>query len=70
MKPPNKFKMALLVWCTIYPTVTFIFFILSDILAQLHPLLKTLVVTVILVPLMVFVFLPFIMKKFGKWLRK
>jgi antibiotic biosynthesis monooxygenase (ABM) superfamily enzyme len=70
MKPSNKFKMALLVWCAIYPTVTFIFFILGDFLATLHPLLRTLVVTVILVPLMVFVFLPFIMKRFGKWLSK
>jgi antibiotic biosynthesis monooxygenase (ABM) superfamily enzyme len=70
MKPPNKFKMALLVWCAIYPTVTLIFFILGDFLATLHPLLKTLVVTVILVPLMVFVFLPFIIKRFGKWLGK
>jgi antibiotic biosynthesis monooxygenase (ABM) superfamily enzyme len=70
MKQPNKFKMAFLIWCAIYPTVTFIFFILKDFLANLHPVLKTFVVTVILVPLMVFVFLPFIVKQFGKWLTK
>lgn len=70
MKPPNKFKMALLVWCAIYPTVTLIFFVLGDFLATQHPLVRTLIVTVILVPLMVFVFLPFIMKRFGKWLAK
>lgn len=70
MKQPNKLKMALLIWCAIYPTVTFIFFILGDFLKDLHPFLKTLVVTLILVPLMVYVFLPFIMKRFGKWLTK
>jgi antibiotic biosynthesis monooxygenase (ABM) superfamily enzyme len=70
MKQPNKFKMTLLVWCAIYPTVTFIFFILGDFLAPLHPFLKTFVVTIILVPLMVFVFLPFIMKTFKNWLTK
>jgi antibiotic biosynthesis monooxygenase (ABM) superfamily enzyme len=70
MKQPNKFKLSFLVWCAIYPTVTFIFFILGDFLAQLHPFLKTLVVTLILVPIMVFVILPFIMKQFGKWLIK
>ncbi len=70
MKQPNKLKMAFLVWCAIYPTVTFIFFILGDLLKDLHPFLKTLVVTLILVPLMVYVFLPFIMKRFGKWLTK
>ncbi len=70
MKQPNKFKMTLLVWCAIYPTVTFIFFILGDFLANLHPFLKTFVVTIILVPLMVFVFLPFIIKTFKNWLTK
>jgi antibiotic biosynthesis monooxygenase (ABM) superfamily enzyme len=70
MKQPNKFKMAFLVWCAIYPTVTFIFFILGDFLAPLHPFLKTFVVTIILVPLMVFVFLPFIIKTFKNWLTK
>jgi antibiotic biosynthesis monooxygenase (ABM) superfamily enzyme len=70
MKQPNKFKLSFLVWCAIYPSVTLIFFILNDFLIQLHPLLKTFVVTIILVPLMVFVFLPLIMKKFNKWLTK
>jgi antibiotic biosynthesis monooxygenase (ABM) superfamily enzyme len=70
MKQPNKFKMALLVWCAIYPTVTAIFFVLGDFLATIHPMLRTLVVTVILVPLMVFVYLPSINKRFGEWLRK
>ncbi len=70
MKQPNKLKMTFLVWCAIYPTVTFIFFILGDFLQYLHSFLKTLVVTIILVPLMVYVFLPFIMKQFGKWLTK
>jgi antibiotic biosynthesis monooxygenase (ABM) superfamily enzyme len=70
MKQPNKFKLALLVWCVIYPTVTTIFFVLGDFLATIHPLLRTLVVTVILVPMMVFVYLPFINKRFFEWLRK
>ncbi len=70
MKHPNKFKMALLVWCAIYPTVTLIFFALGSFLITLHPFARTLVVTLILVPLMVFVFMPFIMKRFGKWLTK
>ena len=70
MQQPNKLKMAFLVWCAIYPTVTFIFFILGNFLKVLHPFLKTLVVTLILVSLLVYVFLPFIMKRFGKWLSK
>ncbi len=67
---PNKFKMILLVWCAIYPTVTIIFAVLGDFLITIHPLLRTLVVTLILVPLMVFVYLPNIMKYFGKWIHQ
>jgi antibiotic biosynthesis monooxygenase (ABM) superfamily enzyme len=70
IKQLNKFKMALLVWCVIYPTVSAIFFILGNFLATIRPLLRTLIVTLILVPLMVFVYLPFINKRFGDWLRK
>jgi antibiotic biosynthesis monooxygenase (ABM) superfamily enzyme len=70
MKQPNKFKLAFLVWCVMYPTVTIIFTVLGGFLSSIHPLLRTAVVTLILVPLMVFVYLPTIMKVFGKWLLK
>ncbi len=70
MKAPNKFKLAFLIWCVMYPTVTLIFFALSTFLLSIHPLLRTMVVTLILVPLMVFVYLPNIHKYFGKWLNK
>jgi antibiotic biosynthesis monooxygenase (ABM) superfamily enzyme len=67
---PNKFKLAFLVWCVMYPTVTIIFTVLGDFLLSIHPLLRTAVVTLILVPLMVFVYLPNVMRVFGKWLSK
>lgn len=70
MKPPTKLKLALLVWCAIYPSINIITYFLKDIIAPLYILLKTLYITLILVPLMVYVFLPFIMKRFNKWLIK
>jgi antibiotic biosynthesis monooxygenase (ABM) superfamily enzyme len=70
MEPPKKHKMALLVWCAIYPTINLIFFVFGLFLETLPPLLKTLFITFLLVPLMVYVFLPFIMKNFHDWLRK
>jgi antibiotic biosynthesis monooxygenase (ABM) superfamily enzyme len=70
MKPPVKYKMAFLIWCAIYPTINLLFFIFNGILAPYPMYIKTLVMTLILVPLMVYVFLPFIMKTFGKWLTK
>jgi hypothetical protein len=70
MQPAPKIKMAVLIWMAIYPTINLIFFVLGDFLATLPILLKTLVLTLILVPLMVFVFTPLLTKIFRKWLFK
>jgi antibiotic biosynthesis monooxygenase (ABM) superfamily enzyme len=43
---------------------------MGDFLESLPPLLRTLVLTGILVPLMVFVLLPFLQKTFKSWLHK
>jgi len=62
--------MAVVTWLAIYPTITATLAIL-DPLGLLHlPLpLRTLVLTVILVPLMVFVLVPALMRLLGTWLR-
>jgi len=70
MKPPAKWKTAVLIWLAIYPSINFLFFFMGDFLESLPPLLRTLVLTGILVPLMVFVLLPFLQKTFKSWLHK
>jgi hypothetical protein len=70
MKPPAKWKTAVLIWLAIYPSINLLFFFMGDFLATLHPLLRTLVLTGILVPLMVFVLLPFLQKTFKSWLQQ
>jgi antibiotic biosynthesis monooxygenase (ABM) superfamily enzyme len=67
---PRKHKLALLVWMGIYPLVTLISVVLGPVLAQLPILLRTLVMTLILVPVMVYGIIPFIQTRFGAWLRK
>lgn len=52
MKRPNKWKMALLSWVSIYPLINLIFFFLMPHIELWHPLLKTLLTTLLLVPLM------------------
>lgn len=69
-KQPKKWKMALLIWFFIYPVITILFYLLSPIMSDWPPFLRTLLLTLILVPLMVFVALPFIHKKFFAWIRK
>ena len=70
MTPPKKWKMALLIWLFIYPTIMLLFIILSPFMADWPFYLRTLVLTLILVPLMVFVALPAIHKNFAGWIRK
>ena len=70
MKSPPKWKTAILVWVCIYPSVTSLFLIFGDQLALLPPMLRTLVLTLVLVPLLVFVLLPLMHKLFAGWLHR
>lgn len=70
MKQPAKYKMAILIWITIYPTINILFLVLGKPLESFPMYIKTLVMTLILVPAMVYVFLPFLTKTFSKWLIK
>ena len=66
----NKHKRAFLVWLAIYPLVTLLFYLLGDILLLVPLPLRTLVLTLIAVPLMSYLILPFYQKLFAKWLNK
>lgn len=68
MKQPPKYKLALLIWIAIYPTINLLFWVLGDTLNSLPMYIRTLVLTVILVPVMVFLLLPALTKIFAKWL--
>ncbi|PBQ31325.1 hypothetical protein CNR22_05960 [Sphingobacteriaceae bacterium] len=67
---PKKWKFALLVWCFIYPAITIISITILPMLVDFPAPLRTLVVSVILVPVMAFFYIPFINKRFFNWLRK
>ena len=70
MKQPPKWKFAILVWLAIYPTITLVSFLIGDIIKSWPLPFKTLLMTGILVPLMVFVLLPLLRKLLGDWLHK
>jgi len=69
MKKPNKFKMMLISWICIYPLINIIFFTIMPYITKWHPLLKTLLVTIILVPLMG-ISVAALQKRVGEWLYK
>lgn len=71
MKPPKRWKMALIIWLAIYPLITLIFAVFGKHLIQINPLpLRTLLITVIAVPIMAFILIPTLQKIFHKWLFK
>lgn len=67
---PKKWKMALLIWCFIYPLITTLSMFLLPMMTSLAGPLKTLIMSFVLVPLMAFFYIPFINKRFYVWLRK
>jgi len=70
MKQPPKYKTAIMIWVVIYPTINLIMLILGNSLNEYVLPLRTLIMTLILVPLMVYVILPFANKFFKNWLSK
>lgn len=71
MKPPKKWKMAILIWLAIYPLITLIFALIGKQLIQIDPLtLRTLIITLIAVPIMVFILIPTLQKLLHNWLIK
>ena len=70
MNQSPKWKFAIMVWLAIYPTITLVTFLIGDYIKNLPLPLKTLLLTGILVPTMVFILLPFLRKILGNWLNK
>ncbi|OXA69501.1 hypothetical protein [Flavobacterium aquatile] len=70
MKQPPKWKFAIMVWIAIYPAITLASFLLGDSIQNLPLAIRTLIMTGILVPLMVFILLPLLGKIMKNWLHK
>ncbi|MCX6230383.1 MAG: hypothetical protein NTZ33_02455 [Bacteroidetes bacterium] len=70
MKQAPKWKMAIIVWMAIYPLITFIFLVFGKEILLIPPPFRTLPLTLVVVPTMVFVLIPFLTKLFNKWLFK
>lgn len=60
--------MAVLIWLGIYPTITTVLWLLLPVIAPLPLPLKTLCLTIIVVPTMVWAVLPFLQKTLRNWL--
>jgi antibiotic biosynthesis monooxygenase (ABM) superfamily enzyme len=70
MDNKNKHKRAFLTWLAIYPLITLIFSIFGEDLVKIPLILRTLILTIVVVPLMSYLLLPFYYKIFNKWMNK
>lgn len=68
VKPPPKYKMTLVSWMALYPTVTLIFFLFGELLAPVPLPLRTLLITGVLMLLMSYVLMPRFTRWFAFWL--
>lgn len=68
VQPPPKYKMTLVSWMALFPTVTLIFWLFGDLLAPLPLVLRTLLVTAVVMVLMSYVLMPRFTRWFSFWL--
>jgi len=68
-KTPKKWKLMFVSWLFVYPVINIMFALVFPLVKDFPQLLKTLIFTVILVPLMGY-FIPMMHKKFWNWIVK
>lgn len=66
--PPPRYKMALLTWLAVFPLISGINALFGPVLNQLPPLIRSLVLTAVLVPLMTYLVMPRMTRLFAQWL--
>ena len=68
MNSPPKYKVAFITWLAIYPLITVILYVFGPWLMEMPLAIRTLVLTAVLVPLMVYVLVPGLRKVLRNWL--
>lgn len=66
---PPRWKTAVLIWLAIYPSITFLLWLAGPRIASWPLPLRTLALTAVLVPLMVFLLIPAFQHLLAPWLR-
>lgn len=64
--PPSVHARAVITWIAIFPLVTMGFFAIAPFASEWNPVLRAFVLSVVVVPLAVYVVVPQLMKIFGK----
>ena len=67
--PPPRWKTTVLIWLWIYPALTVVLWLIGPAIQGWPLPVRTLVMTVVLVPLMVYVLLPVLNRLLASWMR-
>lgn len=68
VKPPPKYKMTVVSWLALYPTVTLIFLVFGPLLEEIPLLLRTLLITAVVMVCMTYLLMPRFTRWFAFWL--
>lgn len=60
MKPKMRLIASLKIWVVIYPSITLFYYLFGEALSVFPVFLRTLILTLVLVPWMVFIGVPFV----------
>ena len=66
----NKHKQAVLTWAVVYPMITGLLIVLEPYVASLSLPFRTLILSALMVPAMVYVAMPFTTARLKNWLQK
>ena len=58
MRPPGKHQLALMIWLSVFPTLTVINLALDDWLSRLSPVVRTFVLATVAVPIVIYGLMP------------
>lgn len=68
-RKPKIWKLMLISWLFVYPVINILFALVFPLVSECHQLIKTLIFTIILVPLMG-ICIPLLHKKLANWISK
>jgi antibiotic biosynthesis monooxygenase (ABM) superfamily enzyme len=68
--PPTKHQLALMIWLTVFPTLTVLNLVLGDWLSTLTPVVRTFVLATIAVPIVIYGLMPQLHRLRGRLLTR
>jgi antibiotic biosynthesis monooxygenase (ABM) superfamily enzyme len=70
VRPPSRLELAVMIWLAVFPSLTVLNLVFGPLLDQVPSVVRTLIVTTVLVPIVVFLLLPLLQRARAALLRR